>query len=475
MQHELYRKIREHRGDAAAGAVAALARARGPAQPAHPLRAVVGRRRRGARRSWRWRSSVYYARLGSAAAPVQAALASVGLEDVHRAACRRRRRRADAQAAAGAGGGARRRCSVEEDGGRTRVTLLRRRPVRVRAARRSNPRLRRRCCGGVAEALEPGAGPRARGRAHRRSAAALLPVSRQLRAVARARRERRPRCCSAALDNPARLECDRRRLVAAAVSPESDAGEPGAQSARRDRPRARSREPRHVSPASEESTMLSVHAACVLVVLVPAAGAVHLVRRAVLRVRSTTGRSSRSTGRLIAIALVVGALGGVDAARSGCARTGPATSWWPPSCKQAPARSGRAPRRCSCASGSKRRSRALKQKRRGGHSLYDLPWYVIIGAPGSGKTTALVNSGLHFPLEQRIGQGRAARRRRHAQLRLVVHRRGGVPRHRRPLHDAGFRRGGRQRRLDRVPRAAAQVPQAPAGQRRHPRRSARRT
>jgi type VI secretion system protein ImpL len=48
---------------------------------------------------------------------------------------------------------------------------------------------------------------------------------------------------------------------------------------------------------------------------------------------------------------------------------------------------------------------ALKQQRRGGHSLYELPWYVIIGAPGSGKTTALVNSGLHFPLEQRSGRG----------------------------------------------------------------------
>jgi type VI secretion system protein ImpL len=48
---------------------------------------------------------------------------------------------------------------------------------------------------------------------------------------------------------------------------------------------------------------------------------------------------------------------------------------------------------------------SLKQKRRGGHSLYDLPWYVFIGAPGSGKTTALVNSGLNFPLEQRSGKG----------------------------------------------------------------------
>src|SRR6187549_2831394 len=40
----------------------------------------------------------------------------------------------------------------------------------------------------------------------------------------------------------------------------------------------------------------------------------------------------------------------------------------------------------------------LKKQRRSGRSLYDLPWYVIIGAPGSGKTTALVNSGLKFPL-----------------------------------------------------------------------------
>jgi type VI secretion system protein ImpL len=47
----------------------------------------------------------------------------------------------------------------------------------------------------------------------------------------------------------------------------------------------------------------------------------------------------------------------------------------------------------------------LKGSRRSGHSLYDLPWYVIIGAPGSGKTTALLNSGLKFPLEQRVGKG----------------------------------------------------------------------
>ena len=40
-----------------------------------------------------------------------------------------------------------------------------------------------------------------------------------------------------------------------------------------------------------------------------------------------------------------------------------------------------------------------------GNYLYELPWYLFIGAPGAGKTTALVNSGLSFPLAEKFGSG----------------------------------------------------------------------
>ena len=101
--------------------------------------------------------------------------------------------------------------------------------------------------------------------------------------------------------------------------------------------------------------------------------------------------------------------------------------------------------------------------------LYDLPWYIIIGPPGAGKTTALVNSGLKFPLAGADGGKGDRRHRRHALLRLVVHRRGGADRHRRPLHHAGFRHRGRQaaagcRFLD----TAEAAPRQAADQRRDP-------
>ncbi|MDR2788533.1 MAG: type VI secretion system membrane subunit TssM, partial [Candidatus Accumulibacter sp.] len=36
--------------------------------------------------------------------------------------------------------------------------------------------------------------------------------------------------------------------------------------------------------------------------------------------------------------------------------------------------------------------------------LYELPWYMVIGNPGAGKTTAILNSGLKFPLAEQMGR-----------------------------------------------------------------------
>ena len=48
----------------------------------------------------------------------------------------------------------------------------------------------------------------------------------------------------------------------------------------------------------------------------------------------------------------------------------------------------------------------LKKSKTGGKKggLYQLPWYMFIGAPGTGKTTALVQSGLQFPLAESLGK-----------------------------------------------------------------------
>ena len=167
---------------------------------------------------------------------------------------------------------------------------------------------------------------------------------------------------------------------------------------------------------------------------------------------SPSDRSSACLGRAVRIILIALVIVGWwwPRSSSGFAPTSRATISSPPSSSsrrptdQPTAEAAAAAR---AVRGGRRHAQAAAQ--RSGHSLYELPWYVIIGAPGSGKTTALVNSGLQFPIEQRVRQGRAARRRRHAQLRLVVHRRGGPARHRRPLHDAGLRCGGRQRRRGR--------------------------
>ncbi|WP_024508466.1 type VI secretion system membrane subunit TssM [Bradyrhizobium sp. ARR65] len=41
--------------------------------------------------------------------------------------------------------------------------------------------------------------------------------------------------------------------------------------------------------------------------------------------------------------------------------------------------------------------------KRGPSYLFELPWYIIIGSSGAGKTTILRNSGLEFPLAERLG------------------------------------------------------------------------
>ena len=50
----------------------------------------------------------------------------------------------------------------------------------------------------------------------------------------------------------------------------------------------------------------------------------------------------------------------------------------------------------------------LKRARGTAGYLYEQPWYAIIGPPGAGKTTALLNSGLRFPLAAEMGMGAVA-------------------------------------------------------------------
>ncbi len=47
----------------------------------------------------------------------------------------------------------------------------------------------------------------------------------------------------------------------------------------------------------------------------------------------------------------------------------------------------------------------LRKSKLGSRSLYELPWYIMIGPPGAGKTTAIINSGLKFPLVEEFGAG----------------------------------------------------------------------
>ena len=50
----------------------------------------------------------------------------------------------------------------------------------------------------------------------------------------------------------------------------------------------------------------------------------------------------------------------------------------------------------------------LKKASKSRGYLYEQPWYAIIGPPGAGKTTALLNAELEFPLAAQIGRGAVA-------------------------------------------------------------------
>lgn len=54
-----------------------------------------------------------------------------------------------------------------------------------------------------------------------------------------------------------------------------------------------------------------------------------------------------------------------------------------------------------------RKTGGLRRLVEGNRYLYGMPWYLLVGAPGAGKTTALLNAGLEFPIaEQMAGMAR---------------------------------------------------------------------
>ena len=107
----------------------------------------------------------------------------------------------------------------------------------------------------------------------------------------------------------------------------------------------------------------------------------------------------------------------------------------------------------------------LKRRKLGGRRfLREMPWYVIIGPPAAGKTTALRQSGLEFPFDltddlHGVGGTR--------NCDWFFTEDGGADRHRRPLRAAGEPARGRRRRVARLPRPPEEAPRPPGAQRRH--------
>ena len=98
-----------------------------------------------------------------------------------------------------------------------------------------------------------------------------------------------------------------------------------------------------------------------------------------------------------------------------------------------------------------------------GGFLYERPWYVIIGPPGSGKTTAIQNSGLDFPLVAGRVAGVGGTRNCDwwiAEQAVLIDTAG---RYTTQDSDARRRQGG----LGALPRPPAPRASPPAAQRRH--------
>ena len=80
------------------------------------------------------------------------------------------------------------------------------------------------------------------------------------------------------------------------------------------------------------------------------------------------------------------------------------------------------------------RQAASAASSRAGSSCTNCPGTCSSARPARARPPRCMNAGLTFPLAGKMGQASGQGRGRHAQLRLVVHRRRGDDRHRRALH-----------------------------------------
>ena len=405
-------------------AVAAVARTRGsPQSDLHSLPAVVGGRRPRRCRFWPIAFTAYLRRPGRR---TRRRCRRSWRRSASRISPRRRRRRrcagrrssscsrADEQSGA---------LSVEEQGGRTHRDAAGARPVRL--GQRDDQRcLHRRRCSTSRRRSNEGARPRAGRRPHRQPADQVAPLPGQLRAVARARRQRRV-AAEAGQRQPGAIHLDRRRIVGAAIP------------RNRIRPTGRAIAAwRSSTCAGREDAVFSFLKrsfvrliAFLLIALFIWCAGPYFAFGTYRPLESDVSRYDRDWPDRRAVAAardrqVAARLAATDKLVGAIARSRPE--------KERPSRRGReaarAVRRGGCRAEGARggtqplRSAVVRVHRRAGIGQDD----------GAGQFGAAVSA------RAARRQGRGARRRRDAQLRLVVHGGGGVPRHRRPLHDAGL-------------------------------------